>query len=700
MRKVTLFFKDMRKNERFLLRILFASVLIVYFIFGLYHLGKFISADEHFWLPNSGVERIQDYWKAMSKEDWKATRINDKPGITLAWTSGVAMLFDHNLKNQLISNGSTVKIFNPARTSQIDFEFRLPILLLSGLFSFFFFWIIKKITDSDWIALFSVAGIYLSPILIGMSQIVNPDSLFWVFGSASMLSFFAFLQKEERRFGILTAILLGLALASKYVSVIFFPFFFAMMLGYYLFTWEDIKKEEERLAKMVIRYGWWYLGILAVGMLIFALMMPASFVEPKVFYAGTIGFPGMAKIFWAVFSLNLLMMADAKFFASKYSGYILEKCQPLKKYLPMLVYAILSLTMVFVLVNWITRFSLLDLSNVPFDAKQKDSFKALSFYRKYIMEFVALTFSLTPVAIFSLLFAWIGSIFRKSRHDLLVFILSVFFLVFYLAVITQGLLVTTRYSIILFPFAAILAAIGLEDFFSQEKNKKNMRASTTFAAVFLGIFLLQLFSLFEQHTTHLHLRNMVDKYGSNLWISIPLVIAMVVVLTLIARRYFPWKALKKITSWQIFASYATLNMLSILLISPFYFSYTNDFLPKKYIISGAWGYGGYEAAQYLNSLPNSKNLTVWADVYGVCEFFQGKCIHKQIVDTAKYPIDYYFQSLQSTIGMNFSHPMLRGDVWKMQIDGRPKSFLKIRKANPAALTQPSVTSDTSDDSDN
>ena len=56
------------------------------------------------------------------------------------------------------------------------------------------FRIIKKITGNEWIALFSATGILLSPILLGMSQIVNPDSLFWIFASSSFFSFSAYLS--------------------------------------------------------------------------------------------------------------------------------------------------------------------------------------------------------------------------------------------------------------------------------------------------------------------------------------------------------------------------------------------------------------------------------------------------------------------------------------------------------------------------
>ncbi len=226
MMKIALFSRNIAKNEKLLVRFLLSISIVIYFVFGFYHLANFISADEHFWLPNSGSERIQDYWKAISEKKWENTRINDKPGITLAYTSGIAMLFEKNPKEQLISNGGTVKLFNSEITKRINFLYRLPILLISGFFSLFFFWIIRKITDSNWAALFSATGILLSPVLLGMSQIVNPDSLFWIFASASMFSFFAFLQHGQKKLAVLSSIFLGFGLASKYVSVILCSFLF------------------------------------------------------------------------------------------------------------------------------------------------------------------------------------------------------------------------------------------------------------------------------------------------------------------------------------------------------------------------------------------------------------------------------------------------------------------------------------------
>ena len=663
-------------------KVLLIVALVIYFIFGFHHLANFITADEHFWLPNSGAgDRIANYWNAIEKGEWRKTHINDKPGITLAYTSGLAELFV-SPKGQIIKNGNTVKIYDPAKTLEINFAYRLPILLLSGFFSFFFFWIIKKITDDKWIALLSATGILLSPILLGMSQIVNPDSIFWIFGISSTFSFYAYLQKGERKLAILATLFLGLSLASKYVSVIFFPFFLFMMVAYYFLEYDQWKDNSERFKKAIIKNGLVYLGILAGGMLLFALMMPASFVDPKFFYNGTIGFHGMLPIFLAAMVINALMILDAWLFKSKALSFIFEKLSFLKKILPQLTYFILSTSVIFVLFNWLSKQSLINFSDVPFDAKQAHFFRHLPYLKQYIAEFVPLTFALTPVALFSLLFIWIKGVFQKLKHSTLVFIFSVFYLIFYAAVIDQGLLVTVRYSIILFPISMLLVAIALTEFFYSSYDRKGKFVAMIFATIALAVLALRLAIFLPTYVFNgnLNLPYITLAYTDHL--IIPVVLIGGAIIAWIIYKFFPWNKLKSVSYLWIFAGLVIFNVTSIYLASPYYFSYTNELLPNDYIISGAWGYGGYEAAQYLNNLPNAKNLTVWADSYGLCEFFVGKCIHKAKVNTSKYTIDYYFQTLQASVPMNFPHKLEAPSVWSQYINDRPESFIRLFKAAP------------------
>ena len=80
-------------------------------------------------------------------------------------------------------------------------------------------------------------------------------------------------------------------------------------------------------------------------------------------------------------------------------------------------------------------------------------------------------------------------------------------------------------------------------------------------------------------------------------------------------------------------------------IKPFFLSYASDLLPKKYVLDlRNMGDGSWEAAQYLNSLPDAKNLKVWADEGGVCEAFMGACSDTLKPDQLNTKFDYFVVS--------------------------------------------------------
>ena len=663
-------------------KLLLLVVIAVYFVFGFIHLTKFVSFDEHYWLYNSDNDRIHQYWNAIATGDWKQTRINDKPGITLAYTSGFALLLDRNPDAQVLYTDKTVKIFNPKETERVNFLFRLPILLVSGFFIFYFFWILKKITKNEWLALLAVALIYFSPVIIGISQIVNPDSMFWIFCFASMLTYVAWLKIFEKKYFWLTLVFFGLSMASKYVSIILIPFFLFMMLAYYLFEFSDWKDKRGVLKNTALKNSLAYMGIIAGGFLIFALMMPAVFVEPKYFYSGTIGFPGMAPIFWFSMFANILLITDAYFNQNRIFYYSLEKLQIVKKIAPKLVAAILLASVVFVLINWMLRHRLVDLSDISFDMKRKPEFGKLPYVYRFIMEAVPLTFASLPMVLFSLLYLWSKNIYQKVRYEYLAFIFSSFICIFYLAVIKEGLVLTIRYSIILYPISAVLAAIALVNFFGQKEEKDSRKFLIFLAILFSVILLLFGASSFEQ-------AKIISEANLRIFYNFHRIIFALIVLIAITigaktiHAFFAWKKLRDLAYFGIFLLIFISSFISIWLIKPYYFSYSNNILPKKYIITSGWGYGGYEAAQALNALPDAKNTIVWADSYGFCEFYVGRCIHKIKIRTDQYPIDYFYSTLQSQLRPEFIGVAYREDgepIFNLEIDGRYKNYVRILKA--------------------
>ncbi|MFZ3032087.1 MAG: hypothetical protein WA082_03555, partial [Candidatus Moraniibacteriota bacterium] len=74
------------------------------------------------------------------------------------------------------------------------------------------------------------------------------------------------------------------------------------------------------------------------------------------------------------------------------------------------------------------------------------------------------------------------------------------------------------------------------------------------------------------------------------------------------------------------ASVLTFLGLLTLFTTPFPLSYASSFLPATYHIDVKdMGAGSYEAAAFLNSLPDAKNMMIWTDKDGVCKFFVGGC---------------------------------------------------------------------------
>jgi len=599
-------------KKKSILAFLFLIVYAIYFSFGFYHLSQFQTADEHLWIG----ERVYTYWHSLSPKNWPATVLSDKPGIPVALVSGISLFWEKNPQKD---------ISNVLKVESLYKSFRLPILFFNAFFMLYIFWLIKKITANFWIAFWSFSLMLLSPILLGISQIINPDSLFWLFSTATILSFIAYLKTEEKKFILLSPIFLGLSLLTKFVSVIFFPFLFITTLIFYLLNIPKWKINKTPIDKKIIRISIFYLTTIIGSLAVFSIFMPAVFIDNQLFFDYTIGYSSMKKILPLILIMQFLLIADAIKLKSKLSlgiiNFIPTKFKDIFRFLPLL----LSLTFITVIINWNTNLFFLNPENiVQYATRSSDFTKDSLFLEKLLYQFYSLTFSLTPLVIIFLLFIWIKQIFKKINMTFTSIILQLFIIVYYFALIAEKLPSTVRYSIILYPLVSILASFGLYEFFSHNK-------------------------------------------------------------------------LKNINKVYISLAIIAISFLSLWQAKPFYFSYINSLLPQKYILSGAWGYGGYEAAQYLNSLPNAKNIVVWADYGGFSKFFKGTTYREYLSKKNWKPVEYYVFSQQGKMMYDYwcnkrkntcqrkyiplnNFLETKTPVWEMYIGGRPDNFIKIYKA--------------------
>jgi 4-amino-4-deoxy-L-arabinose transferase-like glycosyltransferase len=591
-------------------------VYVVFFSFGFYHLKNFVTADEHHWIHT----RIPQYWKGITEQKWKLTRINDKPGVSLAIVSGIRFTFDtvpSYMRGEEIYDGLSIQ-----KKQYVLFNYRLPILIFNALFGLYSLWIIKKITGNKWVAFWSFTLITLAPILVGISQIVNPDALLWTFSTAALLSYLALLKTQEKKFILLAGVFLGFSLLSKYTATIIMPFFFVANLIYYFLYADQWELEKMSPKKVIIKTSAAFFISIALALLVFTLLMPAVFFYPSYLIDYTIGYSIMGYIMGICAILQLLILGEAIFFKSKYFTPLFIKSEKYFSIVLRILYFLFFFIVALVLANWLSGQKIISLSHIPIDARRGNVFvQGTNLYEKIILELYPLVFSLVPVVLFSAPYLWFMAAWKKIKQSFLVSSLSFFILIFYAAVIFKGLLLNIRYSIIIYPIISILAAVGVNELFSKTKLQK------------------------------------VNKR----------LVSLVLIL---------------------------LSVLSLWLTKPFYFNYTNDLLPKKYSITSSWGYGGYEAAQFLNSLPDAKSTIVFSNYAGIKDFCDGVCTiapgnkrnrdirYYVMIHRRRYEDMRFSPNNASKANLYNGYKLLKEStpIWELAIDGRPENVIRIYKA--------------------
>jgi 4-amino-4-deoxy-L-arabinose transferase-like glycosyltransferase len=614
--------------------------VFLFFGFGLFHLAKFETTDEHFWK----YERITKYFQGISEgirsSVWKNTRINDKPGVTVALVSGLGLPFIQNPKlhrdrEAELSSDNVFTIYQAEQTEQINFALRLPLLLFNTIFLFFFFWVFTKITDSRWIAASATLFIATSPILVGISQVINPDALLWSFGTASFFSYVALLKTKERKFIPLSGILLGFALLSKYTGNILFLFSFLFLFAHLLFS-----EKTDRLVE-VLRKQYFHLFIITLtAWATFSLLMPAVIQKPKHFLFGTLFSPVLKPLLLPLGISIVVLLSDLIFFHARGTRFSLEF---FKKYAALFLRipaGIMLFLIVFALINaWSGApfFSLEDIKEQSYFGKEL-VFAQISSDNGLVRGFLGLSiqsqniiFSLPPLFLMILCGGWLSILFGKWRPKIAsVAIITIAPLVFFGGGLIADVFVNPRYAILLYPLLAFFGALSL-------------------AAI----------------------------------------------VRLILERY---PAFKENIAWAIVCGGILMSgFITLWFTKPFYLTYESFLLPREYVVSDSWGYGSYEAAAFLNTLPDAESLVIWSDRSAVCQFFIGKCIRDYKIDLDKSVPDYFVFSRRGSLrhpfiwdnrsskspahSSGYYYEKIKGDpTWTFIMNGRTDDFVTVISA--------------------
>ena len=197
---------------------------LAFFSFGFVRLGEYAAVDEPLWLYG----RISHYWNNLSDGEFHKTDVSDKPGITVSLLSGSALLKYDPDDYDDVRHGGEVFINRNLDMAQFFAAFRFPILLFVTLLLPLLYFLLER-TLGRGSALLSFALLTTSPILIGVTKIINPDALLWLFTTLSLVSYLVFQKRSYYRYLFLAGLFLGLALLTKYIANIVFVYLLLLL---------------------------------------------------------------------------------------------------------------------------------------------------------------------------------------------------------------------------------------------------------------------------------------------------------------------------------------------------------------------------------------------------------------------------------------------------------------------------------------
>lgn len=604
-------------KQKILIILIFFSIFASSFYFGFPRLEKFSGVDEPYW----SYDRVPKFWNAIKTMQWKKTNLCDKPGIVIAMVSGAGLPFDgedydsiKKLRKLRYEPKSPEEI---QRIENLYFHLRLPVFLFTLAVLPLFYLLIKKLLGYN-TAVFAVIFMGLSPILLGISLIINSDAMLWILTGLSTLSLFVFLENNERKFLILSGFLLGLSVITKYVANVLFVYFFLVFLMEYFLHARQKMEVRAYLKQALINY----LILFATAIASAFVFFPATWVKISALINATVGNDVFSST-WPLFAGIIGFFAlDTYIFKTKFSTIIFGFFAKYRNILLKIVGGIfLALTAV-VFLHVYAGINIYDIQGLIASPKGIGPGNlAQKFSGAIVADTYSLIFSISPLVLFFFLFA-ISSLFRDKkeldRGSITIFYALVFILIFYLGSALNEVTTTVRYQIMTYPLVFVLAAIGISRFLEIKKIKSLIPNYAAFAITFV------------------------------------------------------------------------LLISSLFLVKPNFLAYASEILPNSFIVNlKGMGEGSYEAANYLNRLPDAHNMIIWSDKGAVCERFVGKCfIDFKKKTFSENNIDYF---VLSTDRMNRTVKLSKGikitDEEKKRAKEDLQSYVKFDQIYPMSDTE-------------
>lgn len=493
------------------------------------------------------------------------------------------------------------------------------------------FYLLLKKLIGQTSALLSITFIGLSPIMLGNARIINPDSILWIFVTLSIITYLIYLRSIRKTDLFLSALFLSLGILTKYTANILYFFFLALIFAEYIFN--HAKYSQESFYIYLKKHLLNYCLLVALSFAIFYACYPGVWEKPSRVLIGTIYSQAFEPL-WPFFaSLLGFILLDLLLFKSFLMSAVVKFFVKFKRALFVGISSLFLASILATLTNVYLSMKFFDFENIL--ASPKSSFAATSVLGFFLSNFYPMIFGISVVALLAIMAFLVLALQNKAKLNqqsvLTAFYLMLFIIAYYLGAVASHVASIIRYQIVVFPIIFIIAGIACSEIFRLFVLKKNDDAQKIFSKQIV-FFVGLLIVLF-----------------TSLWQS-----------------------------------------------KPFYMSYVSALLPEKYYLDiKDMGEGSYEAAHYLNSLPNAHNLNIWTDKQGVCVFFVGKCHSALSAKTfATRQIDYFVVSsgrksrttkMSGIISINGASFMdiynSENFVQKIELGGRPNNFVKIVETN-------------------
>ncbi|HOW60219.1 MAG TPA: glycosyltransferase family 39 protein [Candidatus Moranbacteria bacterium] len=470
-------------KQKIIVFLVFFSIFISSLYFGFPRLEKFSGVDEPYW----SYDRVPKFWNAIKNMKWEKTHLCDKPGIVIAAISGIGLPFDNedfnSIKKLQKIRYEKKTLGDIQRIENLYFHLRLPVFLFTLSMLPIFYFLIKKLLGQK-IAIFSVIFIGLSPILLGISLIINSDAMLWILAGLSILSFFNFLKDGQKKFLILSGFLLGLSVINKFVANILFVYFFSIFLmEYFLYTYQKTEIDEY-LKKSSVNY----LILFGVAIVSAFLFFPATWEKIYILFKYTVGHPVFSSTWPIYVGIIAILALDLIIFKAKFSKIIFGFLAKHRKILIKTIAGIFLILIAIVFLHVYAKFNFFNIQEIIASPK---GIGTGNLAQKYIGAILAdtysLIFSISPLVLFFLIFSVFFSLRKKNeldRKSITKFYILIFILIFYMGAAVNEVIATVRYQIMVYPLVFVLAAIGVSEFLEIKKIEKYVTSFFAIIAIF------------------------------------------------------------------------------------------------------------------------------------------------------------------------------------------------------------------------